>query len=294
MIKRGISLSGSDHIDLGSRLELSRGAVNASSIKLQNTRYTAYAHIPNGQWCRLTLDELDAALNQASEYDCKNSIRVFTIPEETRKLFEMLQLGNAGSLQEINEMVAHQTDVLIKLEEQLQNMIKDYEMPSPEKKTYIQGFFHSKPGYSTVTVDRNQQYVGLHIDYSVDLHKLYKTDTVNRLCINIGKSARYFQYVNQNVNELERMINEKYTHDFRSGYESRDLPGIVEKFFKYYPDYAILKFRLEPYEAYIAPSDNMIHDGCSENMPSDDVSLSLLGFLNTIENSKVLINDTII
>ena len=74
--------------------------------------------------------------------------------------------------------------------------------------------------------------------------------------------------------------------DFRAGYESLDLPGIVDKFFQLYPDYPIIRLRQDPYEGYIAPTDSIIHDGSTVDMKTHDITLNFLGHFATSVDSE--------
>ena len=48
-------------------------------------------------------------------------------------------------------------------------------------------------------------------------------------------------------------------------------------FFKYFPDYPVLKIEQKPYEYYIAPTDNCIHDGATLERRSLDIVMTYLG-----------------
>ncbi len=50
---------------------------------------------------------------------------------------------------------------------------------------------------------------------------------------------------------------------------------------KRYPDYPVIKVRVAPGEAYIAPTENMIHDGSTVGKQYPDIHLTLFGYFRT-------------
>ena len=52
---------------------------------------------------------------------------------------------------------------------------------------------------------------------------------------------------------------------------------MLKAFFDLYPDHAIHRIRLAPGEAYIAPTDNLVHDGYTVGKRGIDVSFNVLG-----------------
>ena len=48
----------------------------------------------------------------------------------------------------------------------------------------------------------------------------------------------------------------------------------------YNPTYPVVAIEIAPGEAYIAPTEDLIHDGCSEGMKNNDVCLTMLGYFS--------------
>jgi hypothetical protein len=53
--------------------------------------------------------------------------------------------------------------------------------------------------------------------------------------------------------------------------------GLAHLFFETFPDYPVVRIRVAPGEAYIAPTENMVHDGSTDEQSQIDVTLTVLG-----------------
>lgn len=51
----------------------------------------------------------------------------------------------------------------------------------------------------------------------------------------------------------------------------------TQLFFEYFPNYPVIRIKQNPYEFYIAPTDNCIHDGSTLNTNSLDIVMTYLG-----------------
>jgi hypothetical protein len=58
--------------------------------------------------------------------------------------------------------------------------------------------------------------------------------------------------------------------DFRGLY-------VGHRFMKKFPDYPVVRLRIDPGEAYILPTDNLIHDASTEEKQFPDITLTFLG-----------------
>ena len=52
-----------------------------------------------------------------------------------------------------------------------------------------------------------------------------------------------------------------------------------------FPDYPVVRLTIRPGEAYIAPTENLIHDGSTLGMTSPDLALHMIGALTP--NGKI-------
>jgi len=129
-------------------------------------------------------------------------------------------------------------------------------------------------GLRTVTHNpKEDRYIGLHLD-SWEQKTLGELSSArNRLCINMGQSARYFLFVNQEIQSIQQMLDMPTQGSPRA---------LIRHFLNAYPDYPVIRIKLEPFEAYIAPTENLIHDGSSENQAYQDVQMTLRSYFSVI------------
>ena len=148
----------------------------------------------------------------------------------------------------------------------------------------------NKPGLHTVTFDHKEsKYIGLHIDSFDKDHPWKRRFSSNRICINISTEDRYFVFINKTilsiVKEIEQLQPEsipKETH--------LDISKLAYYFAICKPHYPVVRVKCPPGYAYIAPTENIIHDGSSENQTQLDVSISFRGFFSP--NPSQVINDS--
>jgi hypothetical protein len=138
--------------------------------------------------------------------------------------------------------------------------------------------YRAEAGRATVTqVDRDApdraRSLGLHVDSWEGTALRQRASVRNRLCVNLGREPRYFVFINLGLAQLLRAVGWNAARDSEvvtlfSGHA----------FMCRFPDYPVIRLRLEPNEAYVAPTGNMIHDGAAPGGDQPDVALHLLGF----------------
>ena len=124
-------------------------------------------------------------------------------------------------------------------------------------------------GLETVTNNKKtNKYIGLHLDSWDNLSLLERHLSTNRICINLSDESRYFLFLNLSIAQLFEI----------SGSNENIIPDLLcLDFMKNNPNYPIVKLELKPFEAYIAPTENIIHDATTENMQSDSFSFTYRG-----------------
>lgn len=132
--------------------------------------------------------------------------------------------------------------------------------------------------------------IGLHLD-SWDRKAFNKRSSArNRLCINLGKTTRYLLFINQTLRQISYMVNiplGKQDH-----YENNPT-HLLKAFMEQNPKYPVIKVAIEPGQAYIAPTENIIHDGCYSDESNLDISWTFLGYFsprNYQKGTEIVIN----
>jgi hypothetical protein len=132
-----------------------------------------------------------------------------------------------------------------------------------------------QPGLLTMTraVDQDAR-IGLHFDRWDNLSVDELEASSNRVSINLGPSDRYFIFLNQTASGMAAILE-------REGLRVvRDVRAIGLAFMSAFSDYPIVRIRLRPGDAYIAPTENILHDGSSFGVVETNQYLSLRGRFN--------------
>jgi hypothetical protein len=105
---------------------------------------------------------------------------------------------------------------------------------------------------------------------------------MNRICVNIGKDARYFLFLPIAVTEIADVM----ANEIRAGnVPEQDVSRIGRMFMERFPQFPVVRCRLEPYEAYIAPTENLVHDGSTLGQRDIDQQFTVLGHITPLVES---------
>ena len=142
----------------------------------------------------------------------------------------------------------------------------------------------AEPDRFTLTKDEfssdGRQLVGMHLDSWDALPMRHRGRSRNRLCINFGREPRYSLFCNLSLMEMFHAIGLRDPEDIYA-----DFRGLYmgHRFMAAMPDYPIVRLRIDPGEAYILPTDNLIHDASTEGNRYPDITLTYLGLFAPAE-----------
>jgi uncharacterized protein len=135
----------------------------------------------------------------------------------------------------------------------------------------------SLPGKLTATRDTvagrtGVHYVGLHVDSWIDTPLSDREHSQNRICINAGHSPRHFLFINMALAQMNTALN---------GTDLSSMPyygsDLGHEFMAAFPSYPVVRLTIQPGEAYIAPTENIIHDGSTLGTNHQDLAIHLIG-----------------
>ena len=92
----------------------------------------------------------------------------------------------------------------------------------------------------------------------------------------MGKSHRYFLFIKNSVIE----IREQLSRDDAKNSLIENSNQIAKMFLMSNNPYEIYFFKLEPFEGYIAPTENLIHDASNFDSNNIDIQITARGFFN--------------
>jgi hypothetical protein len=148
------------------------------------------------------------------------------------------------------------------------------------------GYGHTPPGFHTVTFDAAaDSFIGLHIDDLDEMPIAQRAASTARLCLNLGQDTRELLFVNLSATTMARELTRASgagagVGDGEGGYFDMRSTPLIHAFLRRFPDYPVVRLRVAPGEAYIAPTENMIHDGSTLRMQHEDLQVTLRGIID--------------
>ena len=242
---------------MAGRVQASAGTRPVTSNEIVELRYESEARLPQEPWRLLTPGERAALVVERPPQDMAKTVSIVKIPgafsADVWRSFEPVEGSEVP-----NEIVAP-LESICTLDEPL-HWIGPNSNPS---------------GLKTVTVGNDgKRYIGLHFDSWDNLEVERRQESTNRICINIGASDRYFLFLPFSLKEMGHILS-KLHQDFHHW-------SLGEHFMERFPDVPAIRCRLAPGEAYIAPTENLIHDGSSEGQQQLDEQFTVRGYIRPL------------
>ena len=273
MLRAGIKLF-LNNVNETERIHLSNGSLKVEKDLHNYLEHYTDAFVPNKPWRTPNPQEQDLLYTKTHIEDRNQIVCITSIPQIL--LEELRQAAikfhkNKPSAKEISEMnqnfsSKHLNEYLLKL----------------TRKEYKQfGFLINEPDKITTTLDRDKKKrIGLHLDNWDHMALEDKHMARNRISMNVGYVDRYLLFFNLTVQKMHEILceNNLLIQD--------PIGSLGDIFMESFPEYPIIKIRISPGEAYIAPTENMIHDGCTLGTNSTDVSFVVMGGLTCAEISN--------
>jgi hypothetical protein len=140
------------------------------------------------------------------------------------------------------------------------------------------GFCVKKPDLKTIAVNpQTACFMGLHVDNWFRLPLGSRAQSPVRICANFGWCDRFLLFLNVAVDDIHmtRMVEMPDGKSIDWGSEIANVSGLTalgRTFLRTFDDHPITRIRVKPGEAYIAPTENMVHDASTESGSALDVS----------------------
>jgi hypothetical protein len=208
------------------------------------------------------------------KHDIHKSIYVLKLPDTLIRLLENLQVHEVTGQEELFAFKAKRSKAFELFQAKWKHYLHSLSAQATPAVLHEIYIGQRKQLTSTTNYQRMPQLrTGMHIDTwnNLDLNNL---DTAaNRVCFNLGKGHRYFLFINLSLEEIIHSYLEL-------GPEESNLSmfEIGKLFLERFPDYPLTFIKLEPYEGYIAPTENLIHDGSNFDSEEVDIQLTARGY----------------
>jgi hypothetical protein len=272
MITEGIKLFLNNSSDIADRLYLSSGLQHMQDTSTDGYAYYKYAVTPKSPWSLVTgstKKHLVTHQKPPIEEFSKNII-ILTLPDE---LIDFVQKAGISDFKNKEEVLAfNQTPTFIEASEKLKAFACQY-LFSPSRFSCYH-FFVEKPDLSVVTIGERKERMGMHIDNRGGVNIKDAELAPNIFLMNLGREDRYFIYINQPLETVKKMIETKNG----AALDEFSNESLQYKFYQAFPDYPVVKIKIKPFECYIAPAENIIHDGSTEGNTNPSVKFLLEGY----------------
>jgi hypothetical protein len=246
------------------RVSLSSGTTRLRQPESDKLGYNREAFVPSKPW-REPAEHEWKRLWQNSGITDVEFVGVAKVPDELLSgISNIVSEGREGALSQV------QTDRINELTRPLVDHFCDrFAYP---KEPVNHGVSVNMPGLETVTFDAQRRYLGLHLDSWDGRPLKSRAQSLNRISVNIGAEPRYFLFLNLPLMAIARVL----ALDVGTLY--RTLNWLGPAFMSRFPRYPIVRVRIDPGEAYVAPTDNVIHDASTVDCHGPSVSLTLRGW----------------
>jgi hypothetical protein len=119
-----------------------------------------------------------------------------------------------------------------------------------------------------------QLHVGLHVD-SWDKGDLASLQAArNRIAINVGTEPRYLVFINIPIVEMIPLLGAP------TRFADQPPDAVLDAFMSAFPDYPAIRLRVDPGEAYVAPTEAIAHEGSTEGATVADRVVMVRGYFS--------------
>jgi hypothetical protein len=258
---------------------LSQLSINNGTELIECSKYLPKSFVPRQEWRTFHPEEIDILTCLPDRWDLGKYIGVIQFPEfliqPIRDIFDRSEFDSLDPERDLDKICSapdYQSIV-----EKIAVHLQCYCLSTDKIKSL--GIHVNRAGLITTTVDAieflpRQPHVGLHLDSWEKAPIRRRHLSSNRICINLGHEPRYFLFINLSLMKMLEMLGLSTAVDISHYYRGIDLP---DKFMETFPDYPVIKLALAPNQAYIAPTENIIHDASTLDKQELDLSLTFIG-----------------
>lgn len=274
-LKQGITIH-SGLADIASQLTINEGTMRAG--KATGLPYFPGSTVPKTKWRNLESTEAKLLVSPKPFTNFTKNIYIGEIPSALKKPLIDLGLHNCTQMDEVMPAIKEKEKEVKAVSKKLHTFLKPFSSTGNYK---FHRITRAMPGWTTITrlflkEKEELKFIGLHIDQSRPFtpYTAFKSD--NRISVNLSKETRYLALINLTLMQVVNMIKE------RSGlpYEQISAQNITTLFFKYFPDYPAVKLAIKPYQYYIAPTDNFLHDASTLGNKELDITFVYVGLFD--------------
>lgn len=265
---------------LAERVLMSSGTRRALDDIVLAREYAEGAFIPRRPWRQPSADELALLDFRCSSTDLgwrpSADVAIVRLPEELILSFtEMLE---QHGIRETADRATYQSIANHPRWSANLAALRPYLTSLCREPLYQLYFRIAEPDRFTLTKDEfgadEPKFAGLHVDNWDCLPLRHRNRSRNRMCINLSREPRYSLFFNLALMDMFRGIGLRDPEDIYTDFRGLRMGP---RFMRSWPDYPVVRLRIDPGEAYILPTDNLLHDASTEGNSCMDLTLTYLG-----------------
>ena len=251
-------------LSMEARLSVSAGCGDAVDVDRHTMPYCTNAVVPRAPYRELSASEC-CFLTDAAITDAARTLWVVRVPPE---LIARIRSEASEYLSTRHWEAQHGTRM-----GDLTEALAAYGLHLSRASTppTTLGVAVREPGLWTVTVNQQKtSRLGMHLDSWDGLPFSERAQARNRLCINLAQQPRFFLFAKWTIVDIAERLG-------LPGSSRYDASDAVRVWFRACPTEPVFRLRIDPGEAYIAPTEMIPHDASTAGLSELDVSFTMLG-----------------
>lgn len=242
-------------------------------------KYDSNAYIAKRDWRKLSSEQINytRSIGKRNDY---NTVYLGDIPVNLKECFQELNLATSINREEVFEKLSNNAGRTKEISSELESFLLSI---SNSKPFHFHCIGTNYPNIEMVACNTTKlskgfkpqdiKYMGIHNDISKKMTIYTAHKCGNRMSVNLGKDTRSFLFANLSMIQALNMLKQKI--DVKE--YGVNIYNITKIFFKYFPNYPLLKIDLKPYQYYVAPTDNCFHDGSTFGNTELDITMIYFG-----------------
>lgn len=248
---------------LAQRVQFSSGVERIAADCSDDRRYRNGIFIPTGHWRFAEQGELDTFLNEPN--GSASRITVFAAPSH---LYRLCWDAGVADLFKSGASASPDADLLI--DEFQREATRILKAIYPQT-THCTLQLYNPNLHSTTYDPEGKTFIGLHVDNFEKQPIDQRRSARSRVVVNLGVETRSFIFINLDMMEVLDACRLPRTPEIFQKY-AWAYP-LAHLFMSTYPNFPVTRILLHPGEGYIAPTQNLIHDGYTVGTTSPDLVL---------------------
>lgn len=253
---------------IGGKIERSSGTRPVNLEEIDYFRYEKQARVPQKPWMSLTDAEKEQLLTDAQGIESSLTICLMKASGTLLHLAESIcrqRANNHRGVPSNSDTSQDHADCTTELRK----------LCTIGGELAFLGLQIDQPGLETVTLsDDTSRLPGLHVDSWDNADIQSRTNARNRLSINVGSTPRYFLFIPLSLQDIASFVKAITGKLIRT---RGDQTPLGREFMQLNPMIPVVRCRIDPGELYIAPTENIVHDGSSADTNELGRSFAVLG-----------------